>query len=60
MKLIIGKDVKPAFYSEWKKFVFAIIEYAKTSGKKALSAKVTDLETGLFFFFVFFWYIKVI
>lgn len=46
MKIIIGKDVKPVFFSEWQRYVPAILEYAKKSGKKALSTKIVDLETG--------------
>ena len=47
MKLIVGKDVKSLFLAEWQKYVPAILDYAKTSGKKALCSKALELDTGI-------------
>lgn len=49
MKNIIGKDVKPLFISEWRKYIPAILEYAKKSGKKGLSSLTCDLDIGMTF-----------
>ena len=46
MKMIIGKEVKSSFIGEWQKYVPAIIEYAKKSGKQNLRAKTFELDTG--------------
>lgn len=45
--MIIGKEVKSAFIAEWQKYVPAIIEYAKKSGKRSLCAKTFELDTGM-------------
>lgn len=46
MKLIIGKEVKALFFAEWQKYVPAIIDYGKKSGKRALFSKTLQLDPG--------------
>lgn len=53
MKLIIGKDVKSLFLAEWRKYVPAIIDYSKKSGKKAVLRRTFDLDSGMCMYTIF-------
>lgn len=47
MQLIVGKEVKSLFLAEWQKYVPAIVEYAKKSGKKGVLRRTLDLAAGI-------------